>query len=83
MALSVRLGGGFPVLWVFVVRRVLVVSVLVCVFSVFVVTALVVVWVWVCLPRVFPCVCVCVCVCCVGRLWPPVLASPGWGLLLV
>ena len=81
VAVSVGLGGGFPVLCVLVVRRVRVVSVLVCVLCVR----------GVCVGGgagvgVFSaCVCVCVCVrvWCVGGLWLPVLASPGWGLLLV
>ena len=51
------------------------------VYCVFVVSVLVVVRVWVCLSLAF--VCVCVRVRCVEGLWLPVLASPGWGLLVV
>ena len=81
LAVSVGLVAGFPVLCVFVARRVRVVSVLVCVLCVH----------GVCvggcsgvgLSSACVCVCVCVPVWCVCRLWLLVLASPGWGLLPV
>ena len=72
VAVSVRLGGGFPVLCVFVARRVRVVPVLVCVSCVL--------WWWCwcgCVFRVCWCVCVCV------RVWCVAVGFPGWGLLLV
>ena len=57
-------GWGFPVLCVFVARRVRVVPVLVCVvWCAIVVSVFVVVWAPAGIPRVFVCVCVCVCVC--------------------
>ena len=73
--------GVSRVVLVLVARRVHVVSVLVCVLCVR----------GVCVgggagagvPSVCVCVCVRVRVWCVGGLWLPVLASPGWGLLLV
>ena len=81
VAVSVGLGGGFPVLCVFVARRVREVSVLVCVL---------------CVPGVcvgggvgvgLSSACVCVCVCArvwsVGGSWLLVFGFPGSGLLLV
>ena len=79
-------GWGFPVLCVLVVRRVRVVSVLVCVVC-FCGVCVGGGGVWVCLPRAFVCVCVCVCgvlvACGCRSLLPPVVAGVGGGVARV
>ena len=81
VAVSVVLGGGFPVLCVVVARHVRVVSVLVCVLCVRGVRVGGGAGVGV--PSAYVCVCLCVRVWCVCGLWLPDLAFRGWCLLLV